>query len=1313
MGSRAWIPPQGLILSILLLGVAGSSGGFARDLPNLDALASKKKVQRSLPLPKARLQELVRADKPLHTQDSLGVPTFLWAADAGRPDSQEPHRKAVGPEQAAREYLGRYFPLYDLDLGEIQSAALGFIHDTGRGAVIVAFRQQVNGIDVFRDEIKVIMNRDLGLTAISGYLAGAPARAARSSPPVFRSGPGEALARAYQDLTEVGLPAADFQPSRKPSGGYDYYELRHPLEMILERPMVQPARLRKVYFHLPDHLEPAFYVEMNVGGRDSSDSVYYSYVISADDGGLLFRNNLTVRDSFTYRVWADAASSLPADGPQGISPTPHPTGLPDGFQAAFVAPWLLTLQNGPLSTNDPWLPPGSTQTTGNNVEAYADIAAPDGFSAGDLRATTTSANTFDRIYDTSLSPQASANQRMAAITQLFYDVNLFHDWYYDSGYDEAAGNPQTNNFGRGGLGNDSMRAEAQDFNGRNNANMSTPADGARPRMQMYIFDGIGVRSLNVSSPPAIAGAYAVGVAQFGPTSFNLTQSLVLVNDGSASTSDACETPFVNAAAVSGKIAFIDRGNCSFIIKVKNAQLNGAIGAIIANNSGTGILDMGGTDATITIPSQLVSQADGNTLRAQFGVGVSANLFRGPAVDRDGTIDNTIVAHEWGHSISNRLIGNANGLTNQQGVGMGEGWADFHALLMVVRGADALVPSNPNFSGVYAMAGYVESGGTNGGQPNNGYYFGIRRVPYSTDFSKDPLTFQHISDGVPLPGTAPIAYGADGSLNSEVHSTGEVWATMLWECYASLLRDTARLTFDQARDRMKDYLVAAYKITPNQPTFLEARDALLAAAFAQDDADYLLFSQAFARRGAGIRAVAPDRYSVTQQGVVESFVAGGNLSFVSATLDDDTVYCDRDGVLDAGETGTLTITLRNTGNTALSATTATISSSNPALTIGGGSVSFPPSQPFGTTAATVSIGLGSVAGLQALPLTIAFNDPSLAIPGVVSVLSAQRGNYDDVANQSASDDVESDSPQWTAGNNPALDTSEPWQRLMVNPSDHRWRGPDSNAPADQFLTSPILNVSATGSFSFTFSHRYSFEFADATPFDGGVIEISNNGGASWTDVGASASPGYTGVLAAGGGNPLGGRSAYAGTSPGYPGFATVTVNLGTAFQGQSVRVRFRVGSDASAGAPGWEIDNLVFSNLTNLPFPALLPDRHQCIDSDTDGVPDISDCSPQSASFWSIPSEARNLALDAPGATVLSWTAPTAPGGATVLYDLVRDTSPAFLGGSCVESGGSDLTAVDAASPAPVLFYLVRSRNACGGNLGANSNGVPRSYPACP
>jgi hypothetical protein len=97
-----------------------------------------------------------------------------------------------------------------------------------------------------------------------------------------------------------------------------------------------------------------------------------------------------------------------------------------------------------------------------------------------------------------------------------------------------------------------------------------------------------------------------------------------------------------------------------------------------------------------------------------------------------------------------------------------------------------------------------------------------------------LTFRHIEDGQPLPSGPPIA---TGGLNSEVHNSGEVWTTMMWECYAALLRDTQgplpRLTFAQAQDRMKLYLVASLSMTPSSPTYLEARDAVLAAAYATD------------------------------------------------------------------------------------------------------------------------------------------------------------------------------------------------------------------------------------------------------------------------------------------------------------------------------------------------------------------------------------------------------------------------------------------------------------------------------------------------
>jgi hypothetical protein len=60
---------------------------------------------------------------------------------------------------------------------------------------------------------------------------------------------------------------------------------------------------------------------------------------------------------------------------------------------------------------------------------------------------------------------------------------------------------------------------------------------------------------------------------------------------------------------------------------------------------------------------------------------------------------------------------------------------------------------------------------------------------------------------------------------------------------------------------------------------------------------------------------------------------------------------------------------------------------------------------------------------------------------------------------------------------------------------------------------------------------------------------------------------------------------------------VTLNLGTAFAGETVRIRFRIGTDAAVGDLGWELDNLEFQGITNMPFPTLVPDASQCL-----GVP---------------------------------------------------------------------------------------------------------------
>lgn len=139
--------------------------------------------------------------------------------------------------------------------------------------------------------------------------------------------------------------------------------------------------------------------------------------------------------------------------------------------------------------------------------------------------------------------------------------------------------------------------------------------------------------LRVNSPALIARDYDVGTASFGPplSATPLTEDLVLVNDGVGFPNNGCEA-FVNAAAVNGKIALLDRGGCPFVQKVLNAQAAGAIAVVIADSvAGCPPAGLGGTDPTVTIPSVRITLADGNLIKASLVGGVNATLIRDPAL----------------------------------------------------------------------------------------------------------------------------------------------------------------------------------------------------------------------------------------------------------------------------------------------------------------------------------------------------------------------------------------------------------------------------------------------------------------------------------------------------------------------------------------------------------------------------------------------------------------------------------------------------------------------------------------------------------
>lgn len=147
-------------------------------------------------------------------------------------------------------------------------------------------------------------------------------------------------------------------------------------------------------------------------------------------------------------------------------------------------------------------------------------------------------------------------------------------------------------------------------------------------------NALGTTRLRVNAPSAIAGTYDAGGEAFTgdlrsrPLAFSTNATTTQVSGAVAAVTpaDAC-TAITNGGAIAGKVALIDRGTCNFIVKVKNAQNAGAIGAIIANVTGSNqnVGPMGGTDSTVSIPAVLISQTDGTTLKGQLGAGLNAAL----------------------------------------------------------------------------------------------------------------------------------------------------------------------------------------------------------------------------------------------------------------------------------------------------------------------------------------------------------------------------------------------------------------------------------------------------------------------------------------------------------------------------------------------------------------------------------------------------------------------------------------------------------------------------------------------------------------
>jgi Zn-dependent metalloprotease len=532
--------------------------------------------------------------------------------------------QADSADNIARNFLNGHPSLFTLSAADVDNLKLAR-EDNDEGTDFLNYRQTIGGIKVFEGDVQVVVNRNGEVLSVrEGFIL---SRQQVKLKPALSEAQG--IAKAFENAGRT--VKALFAETQTRTSASEMSQFANPLSPNFEKVLSELNVVR-----VGDAARLAWHVYTDVGSNE-----WYEILVDAHTGELLFRHNLYVFEAqgTVYREDPDAA-------PRQL--------------VSFVGDTTINTAAGWMGT--------STVTTGNNVEAYLDTDAnnaPDpnngaGLSNGHASAAN---QDFTFPFSTAVDPRT---QQAAVVTNLFYFNNFMHDFSYRLGFTETAGNFQTNNFGRGGTGNDSVRAEAQDGSGTNNANFSTPPEGSRPRMQQF-------------------------------------------------------------------------------------------------------------------------------------------LFTAPTPDRDSSVDSDVVFHEYGHGISNRLIGNGSGLGGTQSGAMGEGWSDYWATTI-------------NNDGV--MGEYVTQNTTRG----------IRRAAYTV-----PAAAVHDS------------YADVGAGGFEVHNDGEVWAATLWNLRTQLGATIA--------DRL---VLNGMKFTPSRPSFLNARDGILQAdQNLNAGVNRCAIWTVFARHGMGVSAVGND------------------------------------------------------------------------------------------------------------------------------------------------------------------------------------------------------------------------------------------------------------------------------------------------------------------------------------------------------------------------------------------------------------------------------------------------------------------------
>ncbi len=815
------------------------------------------------------------------------------------------------------------------------------------------------------------------------------------------------------------------------------------------------------------------------------------------------------------------ASPLAGEGSYNVFPLPIES--PNfGERSMVTAPYDTTAS--PFGWHDTDGVPGHEYTTtrGNNVIAGLDR---DGNDANDKALPDGGADLiFDFPLDLNAEPDANED---AAIVNLFYVNNMYHDFAYRYGFDETT-NFQSKNYTGQGKDGDEVQAFVQsnaDGGSVNNANFSSPPDGVSGRMRMFVGENNAGSRFRIDAPISIKGPVTVGEADFGtPISETpVTGTVVRAFDATGNANFACRE-ILNAESVNGNIALIDRGECFFERKARNAADAGAIGVIICNfePSANGMI---GADSIPDpgIPVVMIGSGDCAKIVARIDEGVIVTFQaveqEGPAL-RDIAFDNGVIAHEYGHGLSIRSTGgpSISGCLNNNEQ-MGEGWSDFFAL--VTSTTENHKADDARGVGSFAF-----------GQTADGP--GIRRFPYSTDRAVNPQVYDDI-----IGQSAP-------------HPIGEVWVGCLWDMYWAFVEqdgfDPDFINGNGGNNKAIQLVFDGMKMQPCSPGFIDGRDAILQAdRIRYDGANQCLIWKAFADRGVGFGA---------DQGSSDN-ANDGKMSFeippicIKELVIEQTVNQN----INAGEPINVQIDVQNRKNVDL--TNVQFEYNIPE---GAALLQEPQGYEYELTGSTLSIALGDmVPGAQHQILFSLSTDPQLASTALFT---------DDGENRSQSEGLWETlrfegTTDWFLedfGDDAYSGTNVWWAEAIGESSDFSLQTVDKIAlNAEQ----PVLR----------FFHFYKTE----PGADGGIVQIREEESSTWKTLeGRVFKNDYRGKIAYST-FVLPNLEAFWGQSDGY---VDSYFDL-SEWKGKNIDIRFRFAEDASVAEDGeWRVDDIQVIDMKN-------------------------------------------------------------------------------------------------------------------------------------